>query len=275
MFDYKAWLSKDGKKVYDFNPFSTHEEYLAENPELFKKEYKRAEEAPDYMDQEDEYEEWIMNFYDAVMNAGWIRVTTDSFGRTTGLLYHTYKLDTRTKNTIYDHAKEIHEEYPGVRFLLYVETPRKEYRSMSYEDFIPVLFESRKIFSVILESTKELDLEDRINEFCQSIRDRYPVTEFEMYLDTRSGTLVLDRIVVDKIERKKGIGSKIMEEVIKFADKERKVLQLQVADKATGWGTTSKGRLYTFYRKFGFVKNFGRNKRYSLSLYANMYRDPR
>ena len=67
-------------------------------------------------------------------------------------------------------------------------------------------------------------------------------------------------------EKSNGIGTKIMNEIIEYADKEKKLIVLSPS-KDFG-GTVS--RLIKFYKRFDFVENKGKNKDYEIS--ETMYR---
>jgi len=59
-----------------------------------------------------------------------------------------------------------------------------------------------------------------------------------------------------------------MEDLIRFADERGLQIRLNPSDEL---GATSLGRLERFYKRFGFVKNSGRNKDFSIS--ERFYRD--
>lgn len=83
----------------------------------------------------------------------------------------------------------------------------------------------------------------------QNLEDDYDIT-----LDVwDNGTyLELGKIEIPKNQRSSGIGSKVMQEIIDFADREKKDIRLTPS---TDFGATSVKRLEKFYRKFGFEKN--------------------
>ena len=83
----------------------------------------------------------------------------------------------------------------------------------------------------------------------------------------------LNSIIVEKDRQKEGIGKQVMEELIKFADHKRKRLILHVGLNDKVHGTTSRGRLVTFYKQFGFVENKNRQKDFTIT--HGMYRDPK
>lgn len=120
-----------------------------------------------------------------------------------------------------------------------------------------------------------------LNEFLDKENNPINTKEFSNYIEIKYGVefwlgttfdnnLSLHHFVVPKEKRKSGIGSQIMEELIKFADKYNKMLVLSPATRDDRIGTTSKARLVKFYKRFGFVENKGRNKDYRLSY--SMYR---
>lgn len=84
--------------------------------------------------------------------------------------------------------------------------------------------------------------------------------------------LNLERLVVDRGAQRAGLGTDAMRELTKFADAHGMRISLSPAEAADDIGTTSRGRLVTFYKRFGFVENTGRNRDFQLS--AGMYREP-
>ena len=99
----------------------------------------------------------------------------------------------------------------------------------------------------------------------------------EKYLDSviefkyGENILVLDKLVVVKEKRKLGIGTNIMEDLIAIADKNGYTIMLSPSDSL---GATSRARLIRFYKRFGFVRNFGKTKQYHMPNYS-MYRFPK
>jgi predicted GNAT family acetyltransferase len=87
--------------------------------------------------------------------------------------------------------------------------------------------------------------------------------------DNGKGTITLSTLRVPKENRKQGMGSSFMEELCAYADRAKKDIELNLGEKEAG-ETTSKNRLIDFYKRFGFVRNFGRTKDYSRS--CQMYR---
>ena len=87
-----------------------------------------------------------------------------------------------------------------------------------------------------------------------------------------NGNITLHTLRVDKDKRKQGLGTAFMEDLCRKADSLGKTIELNLGDRESG-ETTSKNRLIEFYKRFGFVRNFGRTKDYRLS--CQMYRRPR
>jgi hypothetical protein len=79
----------------------------------------------------------------------------------------------------------------------------------------------------------------------------------------------LSKVVVPKTARGTGVGSDFMKDLTKYAD--NKALRVDLTP-STSFGGSSITRLTSFYKKFGFVSNFGKNKDYEIS--DTMYRLP-
>lgn len=81
--------------------------------------------------------------------------------------------------------------------------------------------------------------------------------------------LELSAIRVPKENRQKGLGTEFMEKLVHEADKAGLTIFLTPS---TDFGATSVSRLRTFYGRFGFKRNLGRNKDYRS--WAGMVRQP-
>jgi hypothetical protein len=114
---------------------------------------------------------------------------------------------------------------------------------------------------------------DVVQPIMDSIRSRYPGVLF-LLMPHGDGTVELLRLAIPRESRSQGVGTRVMEDLVSWADENRKLLWLQVAERDPKSGTTSRNRLIRFYERFGFVRNKGRNLRYDLSLYVQMYREP-
>lgn len=134
-----------------------------------------------------------------------------------------------------------------------------------------------KKFLLMLEESSQQSqhLLSIVNSFANSIKSKYDITSFDLSCDNRlENVICLESIEIPRKYRGRGVGTKIMNELIDFADKYGLLIYLSLADKNRETGTTSKERLRRFYSRFGFVSNRNRNKKYDLSLYASMYRNP-
>jgi predicted GNAT family N-acyltransferase len=78
----------------------------------------------------------------------------------------------------------------------------------------------------------------------------------QFYIYENKDSLKLSAIVLNKEKREAGIGTKIMTDVINYADKSNKII---VLTPSSDYGGT-KQRLIKFYRSFGFVMNRAHNK---------------
>lgn len=83
----------------------------------------------------------------------------------------------------------------------------------------------------------------------QDLENEYDI---ELELWDNGDYLKLDKIVIPKKFRGNGIGTKIMNTIINFADKKKRDIRLTPD---TSFGGTSVSRLKKFYKGFGFEKN--------------------
>lgn len=95
----------------------------------------------------------------------------------------------------------------------------------------------------------------------------------------RDGIVDLEGIQAPK-DAPPGTGTAAMEDLVRWADQNGVFLTLQFGEKGyepvQGWKkTSSQARLKKFYARFGFKPNKGRYKRFDLSLYTSMYREPK
>jgi N-acetylglutamate synthase-like GNAT family acetyltransferase len=82
-------------------------------------------------------------------------------------------------------------------------------------------------------------------------------------------SLILSRIIIKPDVRQEGIGSKIMKDLINYADKNKQIIALTPSSDFGG----NKSRLIQFYKKFGFKHNQGHYK--SFEFRDSMIRYPR
>ena len=82
----------------------------------------------------------------------------------------------------------------------------------------------------------------------QDLEDKFDI-DLDLHDDGKA--LTLSRIVIPKGKRGKGIGSKVMNLIIQYADAQNKPIYLTPSK---DFGATSTGRLEQFYKQFGFKK---------------------
>jgi predicted GNAT family N-acyltransferase len=78
----------------------------------------------------------------------------------------------------------------------------------------------------------------------------------DIYEDSKS--LKLTRIIIKDEFKDQGIGSKIMSDLINYADSNKKIITLTPSSDFGG----NKNRLMQFYKRFGFKPNKGVHKSY-------------
>ena len=124
-----------------------------------------------------------------------------------------------------------------------------------------------------------LELTDPARQFARSMMDKYGdsgLENLDMHMDTRQPepTAELSDIWIKKEAQDYGTGTQVLLDIVQWADQTGTIIYLSLGDKDPARGTTSRERLRKFYKRFGFVDNKNRNKRFDLSMYAHMYRLP-
>lgn len=114
-------------------------------------------------------------------------------------------------------------------------------------------------------------LKARVASFREEIAGQFDGVEIWLSLSRgqQGPVVVVDSIVVPKVERNKGTGSAIMEQVVAFADREG--IQAALTPSSDFGGSVP--RLRRFYSRFGFRRNKGR--RADMSISEAMIRDPK
>jgi len=117
-----------------------------------------------------------------------------------------------------------------------------------------------------------------VQDWAEELRGKIgpDVEALDLHL-TQLGDLRLDVLAIRRGAARAGLGTRVMQEVTRYADRNGLRLVLSLAKKgyqpiAGGVKTTSASRLERFYRRFGFVRNAGRYA--DLALTAGMYREP-
>jgi predicted GNAT family N-acyltransferase len=106
---------------------------------------------------------------------------------------------------------------------------------------------------------------ERVENFSASLEKKYDLKALELTLaisSSKDPQLKLHAIVLPKEKRGTGIGSKVMNEIIDFADQYNKII---VLTPSKDFGATSVSRLKRFYSGFGFLKNTGKSKDFTFS----------
>jgi len=106
--------------------------------------------------------------------------------------------------------------------------------------------------------------EEALQELDLKIMEIEGVRTLHMCLNNQ-GHIQLSLMVIWPEYRNKGIGSKVVDMICRFADEQAVKIVLTPAERRDHFGTTSKSRLIRFYRRFGFYLNKGRNKDYRIS----------
>lgn len=119
-----------------------------------------------------------------------------------------------------------------------------------------------------------------VQAFAADVRQRAgdDLTVFDLRASSsRPGVVELETIAVKRGANRAGLGSKVMGELTRWADRNGLRLELSTAPKGyqptkESTKTTSEDRLTKFYRQFGFIRNTGRNRDFTTR--ASMYREP-
>lgn len=114
-------------------------------------------------------------------------------------------------------------------------------------------------------------LNESIEVFASTVEQQLGLHAF--HLHERRGDIILDSIIVGKQNQGSGAGTKAMNMLIDYADKNNKRIILTPGTKDSSTGTTSRSRLVKFYKRFGFKESKGRNVNYAIGA-GKMYRDP-
>jgi GNAT superfamily N-acetyltransferase len=109
----------------------------------------------------------------------------------------------------------------------------------------------------------EGSIQDDVEAFEASLAIKYPeIQKVGMYYETSNNSLFLSDMYIKPEHRGQGIGSKLMADIVEYAD--RVGLPLVLIPDPDGGMT--RNQLIAFYKKFGFTINTGRKMDYSLSI---------
>jgi GNAT superfamily N-acetyltransferase len=119
------------------------------------------------------------------------------------------------------------------------------------------------------------DIENKVAAFERTLQSLYPeLDKVGMYYDRSNGSLFLSDLYVKVEHRGTGVGTKVMNSIIKFADTEN--LPMVLIPEPDDDNISPK-KLMDFYKKFGFIINKGKRMDYTFSMpfATTMYRMPR
>ena len=85
---------------------------------------------------------------------------------------------------------------------------------------------------------------------------KYPGTNVDVSHDNKSGDLRVNQLFVPPKQQGKGIGTRVMKGLTKYADKQKKRMTL-TQDPDPG----KKAKLAKFYKSHGFQKNSGKKRK--------------
>jgi DNA repair protein RadC/GNAT superfamily N-acetyltransferase len=160
----------------------------------------------------------------------------------------------------------------------------KDYRAEGYEahkaateavkDYIAQLEdEGQDILSQVREKAPEAVAPKEIKSL-QDLENKWKAQGVDVYLhDTPEKGIVLSSLIVPKEERRRGIGSLVMQDLTRLADQLGKRVVLTPGTKDDFHGTTSQARLKKFYKRFDFRENRGRRQDFRIS--ETMIREPK
>lgn len=120
-----------------------------------------------------------------------------------------------------------------------------------------------------------VDIENKVATFERTLQSLYPeIDRVGLYYDRNNGSLFLSDFYIKPEHRGKGVGTKIMNSIVQFADSMKLPVVLIPEPDDDNMSETD---LINFYKKFGFVVNKGKQKDYSFSdpFALTMYRLPR
>ena len=97
-----------------------------------------------------------------------------------------------------------------------------------------------------------------VNQLQDKLKEDYP--GLRLWLNGNETNISLDTIVVPKELRNTGVGTKVMRELIEYADKNQKTISLTPSSDLG----SSKARLEVFYRRLGFTTNRGSRRDFTI-----------
>lgn len=101
-------------------------------------------------------------------------------------------------------------------------------------------------------------IESNLNGIQDVLQEKYGEYLKGLNIYENRSSLILSKIVIKDEYKNQGIGSKIMQDLVNYADKTKKIIALTPASDFGG----NKNRLIQFYKRFGFKHNKGVHKNF-------------
>jgi len=111
-------------------------------------------------------------------------------------------------------------------------------------------------------NVNEESINENVSALQAELEQKYNLKSLFLSDMASRNAIELHSIIVNKEEQGSGTGSKVMQELIAYADANGKIVVLDPDLLDKQHGTTSQSRLRKFYKRFGFIDNKGRNKNY-------------
>jgi len=115
-----------------------------------------------------------------------------------------------------------------------------------------IIISENQLKEIISDLITPDEYTNMVRNLMDSLESLYPVDLF-IYYNKFAHTIIVSKIVIDKQNRNKGIGSNVMSTICNLADKHNMRIALTPTNDFGG----SKTRLIQFYKKFGFTKYKG------------------
>jgi hypothetical protein len=115
-------------------------------------------------------------------------------------------------------------------------------------------------------------LNESLENFADQVKSSLGLKQFALI--DKGDDIILSSLMIGKGNQGKGLGTKAMQSLIDYADKNNKRIILTPGTKSAIDGTTSRNRLVKFYKRFGFKESKGRNIDFVLGA-GKMYREPK
>jgi GNAT superfamily N-acetyltransferase len=118
---------------------------------------------------------------------------------------------------------------------------------------------------LIRDITESVAVNENVSALQTELEQKYNLKSLFLADMGKRNAIELHSIIVNKEEQGSGTGSKVMQEIIAYADANDKIVVLDPGLLDKKHGTTSQSRLRKFYKRFGFIDNKGRNKNYEFT----------